>query len=394
MRQTDKEASVNGTDTPVSRHGHPQRKMLLVVAVGLVALTIGIFFVLPRWSRGKAGESIPALSLVPGQAADTQYLFPKSDRVLLTDADIRDCDRETLRLGRNEIFARHGYIFRTEEIAAYFEAKPWYRGTTPGERFDSNLLNGIELQNIDFLSAAQKNLEYKANAHVLADKLAELQKDFMLPEKGVDSGTLVHSFMAQEKSMLLALRLVDLDDDGVPVLFLAYLTNTNGPSKDDILSFSGWWEIWAIEKGDFVRVQKEQFGVSAAGGGDGLTYSLYDADTGKPDQLLSYYNSTQDVTQHVYTFVGEGGSRDKYQIYEYWGEDARAPDGLHNGAKLTDAAKQLRRCAALQQEAEPLFFVGFNAVPDQKDVIQIHEDIAQNIETARAAVQSVMDKAS
>lgn len=403
MRPKDRETSANGTDTPVSRQRHPQRKVFLVVVVALVILTIGIVFVLPKFSRDKVKDIIPALPLVPGEvlesslketSADAQYLFPKSDRVLLTDADIKDCDHDTLKLGRNEIFARHGYIFQTTEIAEYFETKPWYRGTTPGERFDSNLLNGIELQNINFLSAAQKNLEYKANAHVLADKITAVQKDFTIPEKDADSSALVRAFLAEDKPMLLAFRLVDLDKDGVPALFLAYLTNANGPSKDNIQSFSGWWEVWAIEKNDFVCVQKEQFGVSAAGGGDGLTVGIYDADAGKSDKLLNHYISTQDVTEHVYTFVAENGSKDRYQIYEYWGEDAREPDGTRNGGKLMDAAKQLKRCAAMQEEIKPLFSVGFNTVSDWTNVIQINEDIAKNIEDASAAVQTVNEKSA
>ncbi len=384
------------------RHRRHKLFMVLVGGAVLVILGIGIFFMVSKSRPEKHKQTAPVAELVeaaeqkcPVKKVDkSEYLFPESNRVLLTEADIAECDRNTLKLGRNEIFARHGYIFQTTEVAEYFEAKPWYHGTTPGERFDSNLFNGIELQNIDFLAVAQKKLEYRENAQRVADKIAAVQKDFTIPQNGADSSVLVHAFLAEDKPMVLAFRLVDLNHDDVPALFLAYLTSANAPSSDNIQAFSGWCEVWAMDKDDFVCVQKEKFGVSAAGGGDGFTASIFCADTGKADEFLTYYHSTQAVTEHVYSFIEENGSKDKYQIYEYWGEEAREPDGTHNGGKLTDAAKQLKRCTAMQEEADPLFYIGFNAVPDWTNVLQIYEDIAKNISDARAAVQAVTKNAA
>ena len=55
-------------------------------------------------------------------------------------------------LARNEIYARHGRIFQTPRIAAYFEAQSWYHGTVPGASFDNNTLSPIEHANADFLA--------------------------------------------------------------------------------------------------------------------------------------------------------------------------------------------------------------------------------------------------
>ncbi len=51
----------------------------------------------------------------------------------------------------NEIYARHGYIFKNAEIQAFFEDKSWYHGTTDSMDKVYKELNDFEKQNIDFL---------------------------------------------------------------------------------------------------------------------------------------------------------------------------------------------------------------------------------------------------
>ena len=78
--------------------------------------------------------------------------LPDSAARLLTRADVADLTWEQCCLARNEIFARHGRIFQTPQIAAYFEAQSWYHGTVPGASFDNNSLTPTERVNADFLA--------------------------------------------------------------------------------------------------------------------------------------------------------------------------------------------------------------------------------------------------
>ena len=80
------------------------------------------------------------------------YILPDSAARLLTRADVTDLTWEQCCLARNEIFARHGRIFQTPQIAAYFEARSWYHGTVPGASFDNNSLTPTERANADFLA--------------------------------------------------------------------------------------------------------------------------------------------------------------------------------------------------------------------------------------------------
>lgn len=80
------------------------------------------------------------------------YILPDSATRRLTQADVAGLTWEQCCLARNEIYARHGRIFQTPQIAAYFEAQSWYHGTVPAASFDSNMLSPIEHANIDFLA--------------------------------------------------------------------------------------------------------------------------------------------------------------------------------------------------------------------------------------------------
>ena len=40
--------------------------------------------------------------------------------------DIQVQSLEELRITRNEIFAKHGYIFKSEDLANHFSTKDWY----------------------------------------------------------------------------------------------------------------------------------------------------------------------------------------------------------------------------------------------------------------------------
>lgn len=83
---------------------------------------------------------------------DGGYILPDSVTRRLTQADVAGLTWEQCCLARNEIYARHGRIFQTPRIAAYFEAQSWYHGTVPGASFDNNTLSPIEHANADFLA--------------------------------------------------------------------------------------------------------------------------------------------------------------------------------------------------------------------------------------------------
>ena len=82
------------------------------------------------------------------------YIFPNSASVLLTDSEVSGISKDQLRIGRNEILARHGRRFNDQALQQYFDSKSWYNGTISPDEFDANLdsrLNDVERANIEII---------------------------------------------------------------------------------------------------------------------------------------------------------------------------------------------------------------------------------------------------
>jgi serine/threonine protein kinase len=74
--------------------------------------------------------------------------YPEASERELVDSDFIDKSRVELRIMRNEIFARYGYIFKSEDLRDYFNSQDWY-----SPRFDNvnDMLTDLEKRNADFI---------------------------------------------------------------------------------------------------------------------------------------------------------------------------------------------------------------------------------------------------
>lgn len=84
------------------------------------------------------------------------YIMPDSDSTYLSASDLSQYNKSTLALIRNEIYARHGYVFNTEPFKSYFNSKSWY---TPDPSFKGNdsELNNYEIQNVRTIQSVEKS---------------------------------------------------------------------------------------------------------------------------------------------------------------------------------------------------------------------------------------------
>ncbi|WPC39288.1 YARHG domain-containing protein [Clostridium sp. JS66] len=55
-----------------------------------------------------------------------EYILPYSNKRPITKNDLKGLSKKQLQLARNEIFARHGYVFG-EPFKNYFKSKSWYK---------------------------------------------------------------------------------------------------------------------------------------------------------------------------------------------------------------------------------------------------------------------------
>jgi len=88
---------------------------------------------------------------------EQEYLFP-SDSEYITEYDLRYKTKEEVALIRNEIYARHGYIFKSETYQSYFESKDWYK---PNPYFNESSFNEIEKSNKDFIVEYEKSMGWR-----------------------------------------------------------------------------------------------------------------------------------------------------------------------------------------------------------------------------------------
>ncbi len=79
------------------------------------------------------------VALLPG---DMEFFENRT----ISDAMLRGLSLHELRLLRNEIYARHGRIFRTDWLSQYFWNQPWY---TPDENFKDEELSANDKLNVE-----------------------------------------------------------------------------------------------------------------------------------------------------------------------------------------------------------------------------------------------------
>lgn len=79
-------------------------------------------------------------------------LYLKARIQLLTKEELSNFSSEDLAYLRNELFARHGHMFRTEKMQDHFMDQTWY---TPYFEDATNLLNEIEKENALFIKSLE-----------------------------------------------------------------------------------------------------------------------------------------------------------------------------------------------------------------------------------------------
>lgn len=89
------------------------------------------------------------------------FILPNSSSVRITDADLSGLSLAQLRIARNEIYARHGRLFRDAWLNQWFYSKSWYLSIYPKydpNTFDSspNPMSSIEQDNIRTISNYEK----------------------------------------------------------------------------------------------------------------------------------------------------------------------------------------------------------------------------------------------
>lgn len=81
------------------------------------------------------------------------YILPEINSRYYTENELSGMDAQSLYLARNELYARHGYIFKKQELKDYFGNKPWY--TPQVTEVPDSAFNQYEKANLELI----QNLE-------------------------------------------------------------------------------------------------------------------------------------------------------------------------------------------------------------------------------------------
>jgi hypothetical protein len=88
------------------------------------------------------------------ESSSSDNILPDSDKRALSEEDIATLTKGQLRLARNEIYARHGYVFKSAGLQKYFSSKSWY---IADPSYNSSL-NEIEKENLKLLKAREDRI--------------------------------------------------------------------------------------------------------------------------------------------------------------------------------------------------------------------------------------------
>lgn len=86
------------------------------------------------------------------------YILPNSSTMYLPNSDVLEMPLQVLCYGKNEIYARHGRKFSSQELQNYFNNQSWYYGTIEPGDFSESVLNTYEAANVKDLTAREKEL--------------------------------------------------------------------------------------------------------------------------------------------------------------------------------------------------------------------------------------------
>ena len=86
-----------------------------------------------------------------GLNTNSDYVLPQSSSRLLGRSDVAGLSLREINYAKNEIYARHGRLFKSKELQDYFDSKSWYNGSIKPDSFSESLLSDVEKKNVEYL---------------------------------------------------------------------------------------------------------------------------------------------------------------------------------------------------------------------------------------------------
>lgn len=107
----------------------------------------------------ESSEEVVEETLSQDGLEKVEFYFPNSNVEEIPEALLEGMSADSLRIARNEIYARHGRIFKNEILNSYFRNCSWYTPSVAAEAFDENVLNAVEKANVRKIESAESKAQ-------------------------------------------------------------------------------------------------------------------------------------------------------------------------------------------------------------------------------------------
>jgi hypothetical protein len=156
----------------IEKHVTSRRRIILVLGMVLVFLLISVAVIgIFHWkvTRERKSPESPLIHPLPPSPPQPQAArngsWPWTSQRLIRDGDLLPLSLRELELMRNEIYARHGWVFNRRDLRNYFEGQPWYRpkgdlsNRELANRWAEAELTPLERKNIKIIASREKALK-------------------------------------------------------------------------------------------------------------------------------------------------------------------------------------------------------------------------------------------
>ena len=104
-------------------------------------------------SGDTAGTEAAEVETSAATGGEDGQIFPDSSSQVIDAARIKALSDADLKYAINEIYARHGYIFKSEDLKNYYKQFKWDHESVPASQFTTSMFNSTEHANVDAMQA-------------------------------------------------------------------------------------------------------------------------------------------------------------------------------------------------------------------------------------------------
>ncbi len=180
---------------------------------------------------------------------------------ILTEAQLKTiCNDEELSFLRNEIYARHGYIFTDEKYKQHFEEQDWYKPATNNKQVK---LSQIEKNNVFILKKEEKRrLTRKAAIYQFLIEMKQIHAPkYYLTEtmQKIDIDKIEYcgdkgSFKIKENNETGIYTFeIYINDDKIKLGYYGYKTKDSKGNKLDFWMGCGSYTTFSIDKNNKIK---------------------------------------------------------------------------------------------------------------------------------------------